>query len=286
MDEDNQINQESLEKQKLEQLGNEVEGIGNKTTQETPPSSNQPTQQPDTLQPVSPSSSVEVKPQRLSKSKGILWIGVALMVLALVGVGAYYLGFRKTASFSAPEPTPTQTPTSTPDPTADWKTYKNSELSFKYPQDWTTEEIRIIGTNPEVIISVATKDSSLMTECMKLDTTEKESKFVIKKFSRITTGEMCSTSDSSPREIWVVPTEDDYSPGISYRYTSKDNPEAENILNQILSTFEFIEEQAFVCPELKTIDCMPSVDGPLAKYCAPDYAEWIGENCLDVGIVY
>lgn len=98
MAEDSPVNQESLEKQKLEQLENELENIEKKTTQEIPSQPNQPVQQTDAPQPISPILPADPKPQGLGKSKGILWIGVVLMVLALVGVGAYYLGSRNAAS--------------------------------------------------------------------------------------------------------------------------------------------------------------------------------------------
>ena len=98
---------------------------------------------------------------------------------------------------------------------------------------------RLTGENPNIVIYIATKESTLMNECMKLDATEKRNGFIVKKFSRVTTGEMCATNDPSPREIWIVPTEDDYSPGLSYSYTTKGSPETENIFDQILSTFKF-----------------------------------------------
>lgn len=97
MAEENKVNQESLEKQKIEQLENELESIDKGANQEVPPKSGQPIQQPDTSQPESPILSEEPKSQGLGKSKGILWIGIVLLILSLVGVGAYYLGSRNTA---------------------------------------------------------------------------------------------------------------------------------------------------------------------------------------------
>lgn len=94
MDEDKSVNQESFEKQKLEQLENELENIENKKTQEIPLQSDQLVQQPSVSQPISPALSENSKPPALGKSKGILWIGLTLLVLALVGIGAYYLGSR------------------------------------------------------------------------------------------------------------------------------------------------------------------------------------------------
>ncbi len=104
MAEDNPVNQEPLEKQKLEQLENELKNIEKKTTQEIPSQPNQPVQQTDAPQPISPILSEDPEPQGLGKSKGILWIGVVLMVLALVGVGAYYLGSRNAASIPSTTP--------------------------------------------------------------------------------------------------------------------------------------------------------------------------------------
>ncbi|MBU0572633.1 hypothetical protein KKH23_03140 [Patescibacteria group bacterium] len=92
MDEDNQVNQGSLDKQKLEQLENELGNIENKATQEIQSQPNQPVQQPNAPQPITPALSADTKPQGLGKSKGILWIGIALLMLAIVGIGAYYLG--------------------------------------------------------------------------------------------------------------------------------------------------------------------------------------------------
>jgi len=104
MDENNPVNQGSLEKQKLEQLENELENIENKTTQETSPQPNQPVQQPETFQPISPTVPESTSPQALKKSKGVLWIGIILLILSLVGVGAYYLGSRNTTPTSSSTP--------------------------------------------------------------------------------------------------------------------------------------------------------------------------------------
>ena len=129
------------------------------------------------------------------------------------------------------------------DPTTNWKVYSNNELTFKYPSGWIIKNNQIfndLGHN--ITIYIVSKDSTLMNECMKLDTTERKTDYVVKKFSRVTTGEMCSTNDGTSKEIWVIPSENDYSPGINYIYTTEYNPDAEYIFKQILSTFKFIPE--------------------------------------------
>ena len=134
-----------------------------------------------------------------------------------------------------------ETPTPTTDPTANWKIYTNNELSFKYPPSWTAETHRIIANNPNIVIYIATGGSTLMNECMKLEKIEKKDNLVIKKFAGITAGEMCSTNDVNSREIWIIPSENAYSPGISYNYSTKDNPQAEDLFDLILSTFKFLD---------------------------------------------
>ena len=106
MDENNPVNQEPLEKQKLEQLENELENIEKGATQDIPSQPTQPVQQPNVPQPASSAVSTDPKPQGLGKSRGILWIGVALLLLALAGVGAYYLGSRNAASIPSATVTP------------------------------------------------------------------------------------------------------------------------------------------------------------------------------------
>ena len=201
----------------------------------------------------SPSSSPKQTIPNPKPKFSLILTGILLLVLG--GVGGFLLGRQslqpKSTTTTQVTPLPSETPveervTETPsaiptlDPTAEWKTYENRNLSFKYPPAQTVEPYRIIGVNPNFIIYIASKDSSpLMNECMKIDEIEKKNNFVIKKFSRVTTGERCSTNDSSPREIWIVPTEEDFLPGIAYVYSAKDNPEAEEIFNLILSTFKF-----------------------------------------------
>ncbi|OGM21933.1 hypothetical protein A2863_04195 [Candidatus Woesebacteria bacterium RIFCSPHIGHO2_01_FULL_38_9b] len=69
------------------------------------------------------------------------------------------------------------------------------------------------------------------------------------------------------------------------------SPTAEKIFDQILSTFEFIDEETgFVCPESKIIDCGPCMEEPCPyfepQYCSKGSAQynWILENCPGVEI--
>ena len=144
MDENNPVNQGGVEEQKLQKLEKELGGLEKKAS-EVPPQSaqpSQPVQQPDPPQPVPPSPPMETMPQGTGRSKIVLWVGLSLLVLALVGVGAYYLGSRRTTPTTTPEPTPTQIPTPTPEVAADWSVYKDEKdgWSIKYPNGWIVGE--------------------------------------------------------------------------------------------------------------------------------------------------
>lgn len=177
-------------------------------------------------------------------------LGLSLLVGA--AYAGYWYGTQQVQQPEEPIPPisqPTTKPISTPtqpttDPTASWKTYTNGDLYFKYPPHWTLSPYGgpvIHGTNPKVRIVAVTKESTLMNECMKEDGFIETEDFVVIFFSRVAIAPACLTNDLSPREIWVIPNKDTYSPGISYSYSANDNPEAEIIFNQILSTFKFLD---------------------------------------------
>ena len=66
----------------------------------------------------------------------LLIIGV-IVIMLVIGVGAYYLGTKKAPTQSQnPEvalPTPQSTSTPSADETTNWKTYTNNGYSIKYP---------------------------------------------------------------------------------------------------------------------------------------------------------
>src|SRR5450830_1059511 len=76
----------------------------------------------------------------------------------LVGGGAYYFGIKKGNILPVSTQTPTQiTPTTKPsaNPTANWKTYTDSDniFSIKYPSDWYYFVGSSIGSGKYVIFS-------------------------------------------------------------------------------------------------------------------------------------
>ena len=181
-------------------------------------------------------------------SKTLIIIATVLFVLSIVGIGLYYLGMKKASQKAAEEPIPLPTEIATPaatvDPIAGWLTYEDADMSFKYPSGWKLTDKIIESGDSKISITVVDKDSSLINECMNLTKTETLDGLVVKRFTRVTTGELCATSDTTPREIWVVPNETALTPGISYKYSATDQTEAEDVFDNLITTFKFLEETA------------------------------------------
>ena len=84
-------------------------------------------------------------PEGESKSsKTLIIIASILFVLSIIGIGLYYLGMKNASkkAAEAPIPLPTQvnTPVATTDPTLNWLTYSSSTYSVKYSTDITLKE--------------------------------------------------------------------------------------------------------------------------------------------------
>lgn len=122
---------------------------------------NQPIQNPDLVSPITSQSNPTSKP-KINLSKWLIAGVIVLVLLIVAGAGIYFLG--KNNAKKVVTQTPTQTTTLTTNPTANWKTYSNSNygFSFQYPSYLTTvndkfpKEIPSVGTvSDELRISSA-----------------------------------------------------------------------------------------------------------------------------------
>jgi len=215
----------------------------------TPPVSPQTPPAPPPHSPISSLQPVD-SPSDPEKKKPKKFIFIILIILAIAlgatgGVFGYQYVQKQKLFQTQPSPTPVvQQPSPSPDPTADWETYKTDIISFKYPTDWQLDNNsrRITNINPKIDFWIYGNNDSMMNECMKLTSTTTRDNLMIKKYSRVITGEFCSSSDTTPREIWITKAEGDgFAPGIIYNYISTEDIEAEKIFDQILSTFKFID---------------------------------------------
>lgn len=156
----------------------------------------------------------------------INWLLFSLMgiVVLIAGIGiGFWVGKYIYTSKNVPSQTASISPTSTPDPTATWKTYSHHTLgySFSYPQDASIETydnsitVRIDPPDPRTIVGVCPRWISFST----------------------------STSSSSAKK-----TRDEYGCihntlvleqkiFVESQYSEKN----QGVIDQILSTFKFIE---------------------------------------------
>lgn len=84
------------------------------------------------IQESTPTTSVVQSPSRKPKINLLILLVITLLFGA---IGGYYLGSVKGRSTTQPQSSPWTQPFATPDETADWKTYTNEKLGFslKYP---------------------------------------------------------------------------------------------------------------------------------------------------------
>lgn len=137
------------------------------------------------------------------------------------------------------------TPTTTPDPTADWKTYTNSDFGYKYPSEWNIGQgqTAVVSDIAGVGITNFKKDMPMYNECMKKDKTDVKNDLMVKYYSYDLGTEACSNqANINNKEIWVTKADGDgYQPGIIIEYNTVIYPKSLDIIDQILSTFKFID---------------------------------------------
>jgi hypothetical protein len=132
-------------------------------------------------------------------------------------------------------------PVASIDPTVNWKTYEGDLFSFKYPSNWIKNGDFILkGENPSIRVVIA-EEGSLMNECMRQGQPDLRTGFVVKNFTRVNNGEMCSGGDSTELESWIVKDINSYGPGLQIYYNSNEpaNQLPNAIISNIISTFKF-----------------------------------------------
>lgn len=133
---------------------------------------------------------------------------------------------------------------SSPNPTMNWKTFTNSDFTYKFPDTWS------IGQGGQALVADTagagatnfSKDMVMYNECMKLDKTDIVGDKMVKYYSYIYSGESCSNkADLGNYEAWITKAGGDgFQPGIIYMYNTTSYPTSFTIFQQILSTFKFV----------------------------------------------
>ena len=113
------------------------------------------------------------------------------------------------------------------------------------------ESNKIFSTEDNIEMWAYASGDSLYNECMKLTNSQIVGTITVKHFSGVTNSGMCDPANVSKRETWIVKTNSDgFAPGLQYSYGST-NAAAEEIFNQILSTFKF--NQKVIDPQLESV---------------------------------
>lgn len=216
----------------------------------------------ETFEALQPTQPLEHKPTNWTKVILAAVLGFALLTGA--ARAGYWYGTesaRLKSQISKPipvsQPTPTPSPTSTPEPTADWKTYTSESASFLYPQDWVAESPQVFGSRSEVDFKYN------LTTVLALSMVGNYNNSTGEPFA--TLNEFLGNRDSNAKEInvggyqakritstgetgHVIPYEEvvlftpDKSLIVSLYYQASyyEKPEANRVLDQILSTFKFL----------------------------------------------
>jgi hypothetical protein len=189
--------------------------------------------------------------------KWVKFIITLPIILAFIGIAlAIFLIAKDPLNRFQKTPTNIAVQSPTPDPAsnaaktmANWKTYTNSNLTFKYPSTWIIKNTKIGSENltsitgESINIDVVNPNSGyFLAECMKQTSTENENGFYILHLSSDNNGGQCTGNSTTGRRIMIVPTANSSSPGIYFDYNSANETKAKDIFNQILSTFKFTDQ--------------------------------------------
>lgn len=271
MDENNPVNQGGREEQKLQKLESELGELEKKAAGQSQPgpAESQPSPPSPPTEPAPPPASPEPTPPSTGKSKIVIWVGLGFLILALVAIGTYYVSSRRATPTITAIPSPISAPTSTPDPTVNWKTYTNDfdKYSAKYPSNWYLNPASAEGNGTDI----ADSDISNFAEVPNPDDTEhirvniiafnNESEMPLQKWLEENDTEQIYSEDTiTVAEITGVLREESNSDflqlpeiksaiAIYLPYRNKvyrilafpSDSKHKEILDQILSTFKFIE---------------------------------------------
>lgn len=191
----------------------------------------------------------------MQKGFAPIYILIGILILGIIGGGAYYFGKSQVARSQPTQPTITPSPI--PDETVNWKTYTNLQYGYsvKYPSSLNQSEISGNDTYLSMItfngsvnnsdwFSIAVRDSNLQDEIKYqksrieghvLVKLTKEKEIMVGGFSGVLLEYTPDEPDNGSTTSFVI-----FNNG-KYSYTISGAPQT---LDQILSTFKFLPATA------------------------------------------
>lgn len=229
----------------------------NQQIQTPPPAPQQLPPTPPQIATLTPIMTLQPKPSKLP-----IILLTLVSLLSLSGLVYFYLQTQslkqQLTSPSFPTPTPISTtniqpsPTSIPstDPTTNWKTYTNtsSNYTIKYPTSWNIVN-QAAGSNsdtpvPEaryIEIAGATTGTIGLEEIQIIPPSEEKSLTVNKTVNNITLRCNANFTDDTKTWCWVkVPDQEKY---LNIQIFKGVDSEYNKVLDQILSTFQFMDSK-------------------------------------------
>lgn len=212
--------------------------------------------------PLEPTESQMILPQKPTKLlKTVLLAFLGLTLVSGIAYGTYWYGKRQVpppASEVTPPPT-TEVPEATsPAENADWKTYEGDFVTFKYPEGWGVGSPQIFGSRS--VIDFNYNLTPLFTLSHTGNYNQKTGKpFVdldefigvrIDRAREISVGTHKAKRVTDPgeeghvipyEEVLIFTPDNTFIISLYYQESYYDMPGAEQVLDQILSTFKFLE---------------------------------------------
>lgn len=185
------------------------------------------------------------------KQKGIAPI-IIILLIAVVAAGAYLFGTKNILKLPTSLSLPLISPSSTTDPTASWKTYTSKVgVEFKYPNDWTQSQEQqpnsslITLKSPKgTLLNLSIVPEGFGFPCLKEISEEKiilnNKVEATKTILETVSGDECGTSEQM-ETILVLFTLTNNNYLISYLYPIEEKNTERILIDQILSTFKFLE---------------------------------------------
>jgi hypothetical protein len=174
------------------------------------------------------------------------------------------------------------------DPTANWKTYTNTKYgySIKYPPEMDELKVKsLVKVLPESYQTVILRLESEWWGGTSQSPNKAENTVVAGTNAKKIFGTQVATGYGLFEAIFPKGNQ-------TYRISFYIGPEerelgyGEDTFDLILSTFKFLEEGKFICPENNKIDCMPIVREERKWFCSEEYLNWAKQNCPKLIITY